>query len=182
MSNTISDPVATAPAVADEPVVRSLAARRALAVLRIMFGFYFLWAFLDKTLGLGYATPAERAWISGGSPTKGFLGGVEGPFAGPFNAIAGNGFIDLLFMVGLLGIGLALTLGIGMRIAAISGAVMYLLMFLAVLPLVTNPLIDDHITGAMTVIVLALTGSGSTWGLGRRWAELPLVKKNTWLI
>ena len=31
-------------------------AARALAVLRIATGFVFLWAFLDKTFGLGYAT------------------------------------------------------------------------------------------------------------------------------
>ena len=37
----------------------------------MVLGFEFLWAFLDKTFGFGYATPAERAWINGGSPTKG---------------------------------------------------------------------------------------------------------------
>ena len=79
MRNTVQEPVTAAPVVSDGPVVRSLAARRALAVLRIMFGFYFLWAFLDKTFGLGFSTPAERAWINGGSPTRGFLSGVEGP-------------------------------------------------------------------------------------------------------
>ena len=62
-----------------------------LAVLRIMFGFYFLWAFLDKTFGLGFATPAAKAWINGGSPTKGFLSGSEGPFSGFYHALAGNG-------------------------------------------------------------------------------------------
>jgi hypothetical protein len=48
-------------------------AAKFLAVFRVVLGFEFLWAFLDKTFGLGYATPAERAWINGGSPTKGFL-------------------------------------------------------------------------------------------------------------
>lgn len=182
MSNATREPVTAAPVVTDEPVVRSLAARRALAVLRIMFGFYFLWAFLDKTLGLGFATPAERAWLNGGSPTRGFLGGVEGPFAGIYNAIAGNAFIDILFMVGLLGIGLALILGIGMRVAAATGALLYVLMWTAALPMTTNPIIDDHLTGAMTLIVLALTAAGTTWGLGTWWASQPLVRRNHWLI
>lgn len=181
MSKTLQEPVAAAPSVT-EPVVRSLAARRALAVLRIMFGFYFLWAFLDKTFGLGFSTPAERAWINGGSPTKGFLSGVEGPFAGVYHAIAGNGFVNVLFMVGLLGIGLALTLGIGMRVAAVTGSLLYVLMWTAALPMVTNPIIDDHITGAMTLIVLALTAAGTAWGLGTWWANLPVVQKNRWLI
>ena len=30
----------------------------------------FLWAFLDKAFGLGYATPSGNAWINGGSPTR----------------------------------------------------------------------------------------------------------------
>ena len=36
-------------------------ARRSLAVLRLATGFIFLWAFLDKTFGLGFSTPVERA-------------------------------------------------------------------------------------------------------------------------
>ena len=39
-------------------------------------GFIFLWAFLDKSFGLGYATPSDNAWIHGGSPTTGFLPNV----------------------------------------------------------------------------------------------------------
>ncbi|MFC5822105.1 hypothetical protein ACFPUY_44090, partial [Nonomuraea harbinensis] len=37
------------------------------AIARISIGWVFLWAFLDKTFGWGFATPAERAWINGGS-------------------------------------------------------------------------------------------------------------------
>ena len=55
----------------------STAAARSLAVLRIATGFVFLWAFLDKTFGWGYATTSEHSWINGGSPTKGFLSGVD---------------------------------------------------------------------------------------------------------
>ena len=43
------------------------------AITRISIGWIFLWAFLDKTFGWGFATPAGKAWISGGSPTTGFL-------------------------------------------------------------------------------------------------------------
>ena len=59
-------------------------ATRFLAVVRVAIGFVFLWAFIDKTFGLGYATPSAKAWINGGSPTKGFLSGVEvGPWRAP---------------------------------------------------------------------------------------------------
>jgi thiosulfate dehydrogenase [quinone] large subunit len=162
------------------------AAARALAVLRISTGFVFLWAFLDKTFGFGYATPTERAWINGGSPTKGFLANLEtGPFQNFFHDIAGTGWANWAFMLGLLGIGLALTAGIGLRIAAAASALMMALMWIAEWPLTegsTNPITDYHFIYAVVGIVLALTYAGHTWGLGRRWAKLPLVQKNRWLI
>jgi thiosulfate dehydrogenase (quinone) large subunit len=72
-----------------QPIVTDAGAR-SLALLRIATGFTFLWAFLDKTFGFGYATPAAKAWIHGGSPTKGFLAGVDvGPFQGLAHTIAG---------------------------------------------------------------------------------------------
>ena len=77
-----------------EEVVRSAVARKFLAGLRIVLGFTFLWPFMDKLFGLGYMTPSAKAWIHGGSPTTGFLKGVEGPFAGVFNAMAGSPVAD----------------------------------------------------------------------------------------
>ncbi len=50
---------------------------RVVAVLRIAFGLTFLWAFVDKLFGLGYATPAGKGWIDGGDPTAGFLKGAR---------------------------------------------------------------------------------------------------------
>jgi thiosulfate dehydrogenase (quinone) large subunit len=47
--------------------------RYAWASVRVVLGAIFFWAFLDKLLGLGYATKASSAWINGGSPTRGFL-------------------------------------------------------------------------------------------------------------
>ena len=98
MSNITQEPATTAPAVSDRPIVSSLAARRVLAVLRIMFGFYFLWAFLDKTFGLGWATTSENAWINGGSPTEGYLSGVvddpNTPFQGLFETFLGQTWAD----------------------------------------------------------------------------------------
>src|SRR5688500_8628872 len=65
-------------------------AAQALAVLRIATGFTFLWAFLDKMFGLGWTTTSAKAWVNGGSPTKGFLSNVEaGPFASFFQSFAG---------------------------------------------------------------------------------------------
>jgi thiosulfate dehydrogenase [quinone] large subunit len=164
-------------------------ARRALAVLRVAFGLTFLWAFLDKTFALGFHTGygqdgtldrfGDAAWIHGGSPTEGFLKfGADGPFKDFYNSIAGAGWANWLFMLGLLGIGLALTLGIGMRIAAATGALLYVLMWTVVLPPENNPVLDDHILGAVSLVVLAAFYAGDTWGLGQWWAGTRLVKDN----
>jgi thiosulfate dehydrogenase [quinone] large subunit len=158
------------------------AVRYLLAGIRLALGWVFLWAFLDKLFGLGRSTPAANAWLDGGSPTAGFLGKAAiGPFAGIYHSIAGNAVVDVLFMTALLGIGVALILGIGMRIAAASGALLTVLMWTAVLPPESNPFMDDHLVYAAVLIVLALLSAGTTWGLGRRWAATPLVRRNTWL-
>ncbi|MBS44283.1 MAG: hypothetical protein CMH83_14190 [Nocardioides sp.] len=167
-------------------------ARKALAVLRITFGLTFLWAFLDKLLALGFHTGAmedgtvdylgDAAWINGGSPTEGFLSfGTSGPLAGFYQSFAGAWWADVLFMGALLGIGLALTLGIGMRAAAVAGAALYAMMWSAVLWPENNPVIDDHVVGAVAVVVLATMYAGDTWGLGRRWAATELVQRHPWL-
>jgi len=158
------------------------ATRYLLAGIRIALGWVFLWAFLDKLFGLGRSTPAANAWLDGGSPTAGFLGkAATGPFSGFYHSIAGNVVVDVLFMTALLGIGMALLLGIGMRVAAAAGALLTVLMWTAVLPPTTNPFMDDHLIYAAVLILLALLGAGNTWGLGRRWAATPLVRRNTWL-
>lgn len=160
----------------------STAAGRALAVLRIAYGLTFLWAFVDKVFGLGYATPSGKGWIDGGDPTAGFLGkGATGPFEDFYHSLVGDFWVSPLFMIALAGIGLALTLGIGMRIAAVSGAVLYLMMWSAVLPPENNPVLDDHILGAITLITLALVAAGNVWGFGRQWSQLSIVGRYPWL-
>jgi thiosulfate dehydrogenase (quinone) large subunit len=156
----------------------SSTARQALAVLRITFGLTFLWAFVDKFFGFGFGTKAADSWINGGSPTEGFLKfGAKGPFKGFYNSLAGDMWVNVLFMAALLAIGVALTLGIGMRLAGIGGTVIYLMMWTVALPPENNPVIDDHILGAISVAVLSLTMAGNTWGFGRLWAETALAKK-----
>lgn len=152
-----------------------------LAITRILLGFVFLWAFVDKLLGLGVSTPAERAWLNGASPTTGFLKGVEGPFSTFFNGLAGNAVADWLFMLGLLGIGLALVFGLAMRLAAWSGALLMLLMWAASLPLENNPVIDDHIVYAAILLTLGALVGQHKFSLAGWWQSLGLVKKNAWL-
>jgi len=175
------------------PVATADRAARPLAVLRIVTGLTFVWAFFDKAFGLGYSTVSERAWINGGSPTKGFLSHVAvGPLESTFHSWAGAAWADWLFMLGLLAIGVALVLGIGLRVAAVSTALMMLMMWAAEWPMAqhtsagaasgsTNPLIDYHVSYALVAIALAYAAAGDTWGLGRMWAKLPFVQANQWL-
>ena len=164
------------------------AGRYSLAILRLATGFIFLWAFLDKTFGLGFSTPTERAWINGGTPSQGFLmsDGVTGPLKGFFASIA-SPLTDVLFMAGMLGIGVAVVLGIGLRVSAVVGSAIMVLMYLAEWPFTaytasTNPLVDYHIIYALALIVIAATASGNTWGLGTQWKKLPVVRTQSWLV
>ncbi|KES09124.1 membrane protein [Streptomyces toyocaensis] len=164
-----------------------------LASARLLMGFVFLWAFLDKTFGLGYATRSGKGWIDGGSPTEGFLGHVAvGPMESTFHAWAGAAWADWLFMLGLLGIGVALTAGVALRLAAAAGSAMMALMWVAEWPpaqhlsdgslsMSTNPFADYHVVYAVVLIALAVTSAGDTLGLGRLWARLPFVRGAGWL-
>lgn len=152
------------------------------ALLRIALGWVFLWAFLDKTFGLGFATERGAAWIEGGSPTTGYLSfATKGPLADLYQDLAGSVFVDWLFMLGLAGIGLALTLGIGMRIAAGCGALMMVLMWSAALWPETNPFMDDHLVYAGLLVGLAMVRAEDTLGFGRAWGRFPLVQRYGWL-
>lgn len=179
--------------VAKEEITTGPLAGRMLAVLRIAMGLLFAWAFVDKTFGLGYATPSANAWINGGSPTKGFLGNLDhGPLASMFQSWAGDAWADWLFMLGLAGIGIALLLGVGLRVTAVAGTLLMLFMWVAEWPLArftdggeptmsTNPIIDYHIIYALVLIVLAAVAAGNVWGFGHRWAQIGFVKDNRWL-
>jgi thiosulfate dehydrogenase (quinone) large subunit len=192
-------PAAAAPGPGPVPVdagpstvlaVGSTAFRYVAAALRIGLGWIFLWAFVDKLLALGFSTGKDAktgvvdafgpaAWVNGGSPTKGFLSfATTGPLAGFYRSFAGAGWADWLFMLGLLGIGLALMLGVAPRIATVSGVAMLVMMWSAALPPENNPVLDDHLIYALTLVALLLCGSDKTLGLGQRWARLPLVSRH----
>lgn len=162
-------------------------ARWWLFASRLSIGFVFLWAFLDKTFGWGYATPGAKSWVNGGSPTKGFLSNVAvGPLESTFHSLAGNLLVDWLFMLGLLGIGVAFMLGVALRPAAIAGVLMLAMMWAAEWPpakhgsvgptMSTNPLVDYHVIYALILGVIAWVPAGRTWGLDKWWSRLPIVR------
>jgi thiosulfate dehydrogenase (quinone) large subunit len=160
---------------------QSQTVRYLLAGIRLALGWVFLWAFLDKLFGLGHDTPSAKSWLNGGNPTKGFLSGSVGPFSSFYHSIAGSPITNVLFMGALLAIGAALILGVTMRLAGVGGAILTVMMWSAVLPPDNNPFMDDHLIYAGVLLVLALLAAGNTFGFGRAWAALPIVRRAPWL-
>ena len=182
-------------AVVDDPITTT-AGQKWAGVVRILLGFTFLWAFLDKMFGWGYST--TDGWLFGagkGNPTAGFLKFGVNP-NGPFHTFYTNlapsspsGIVNWLFMGALLGAGITLVFGVAMRIGCIGSALLLISMFLAVAPWAkyedkggstvasNNPLLDEHITYAATLMVLMFICAGRYWGLGRWWES----KTPSWL-
>lgn len=149
-----------------------------IGILRICMGWIFLWAFMDKLLGLGFATTPQKAWIVGVSPTYAFLKfGTYGPFKQLFENVAGSFFVDWLFMLGLLGVGVALLLGIAKKLSTLSGCILLLLMWVSMLPSKNNPLVDEHIIYILVLQLLLQLRSGEIMGLGKWWDNTTIVKK-----
>jgi thiosulfate dehydrogenase [quinone] large subunit len=178
------------PAVATERV--GVKGGRIWGLLRISIGWVFLWSFLDKAFALGFSTGRNPetgaidffgpdAWINGASPTEGFLAfGVhsKGFLADFYTGLAGSAWVDWVYMLSLLGIGLALMFGIGTRLAAIGGIIWMAFFYTAsaIWP-EHNPFMDDHVVYAVVLAGVAYVGAGRYLGLGSWWERTALVRK-----
>jgi len=146
--------------------------------LRLLLGWTLFWAFIDKMFGLGYATKSSSSWLNGGSPTSGYLQyATSGPLADLWNGLSGNSVVDALFMLALVAVGVAVLLGVGQKIAGISGAALMLMLWSTNLPPANNPIIDDHIVYAVLFIAFAFVRPGNWCGLGKWWAQTAIVMK-----
>ncbi|MGH3242430.1 MAG: DoxX family membrane protein [Spirillospora sp.] len=150
-------------------------ARYALAAGRLFLSWIFIWAFLDKLFGIDKGS--DSGWLSGASPAKGFLSRADGPFKEMFHAMAGKFWVDALFMFGLSGLGIALLLGIGLRLAAIGGTILMAMLWAGSLWPDNNPFMDEHWIYAAMIVAVALADAGTTFGFGRAWARLPIVRR-----
>jgi thiosulfate dehydrogenase [quinone] large subunit len=170
----------------------------AWTILRLLLGWSFLWAFLDKMFGLGFATcraadssaidfGCDAAMINGGSPTYGLLefGTQSSHTGGLFSWMASSGpdsigWADIGFMLALLLGGAALMLGIAVRSAAIGSAVLMVFMFLAVdVWPANNPINSSHVIEGFAFLGIATVGAGrlslQKWfaGFGGPLAKIP---------
>ena len=190
----VVSPNGTAPATARPRREVSLAAGVTLGVLRMFMGFTFLWAFLDKAFALGFSTGrnpetgvinffGSDAWIKGGSPTDGvLLFALKGPFKGLYDGLAGQTWVEWVYMLSMLLIGTALILGVATRLAAIGGVIWLTIFYTAtaIWP-EHNPFLDEHVVYAVLLVALVLLGAGSYLGLGDRWNRTRLVQRLSFL-
>lgn len=132
-------------------------AGRVMAVTRTGFGGYVLWRFSDHLVGLTAAS--EDGWVHGGSPTGGLVDSTV------------QTWTDRLFMLGLLLAGLSLVLGIGLRLAAMSAVMLYLMSWSTFIPVGVHTSTDGAlVTDAVVISLLAIVDAGRTWGVGQIWA------------
>ena len=149
-------------------------------ILRLALGWIFLWAFLDKVFGLGFATTPGKAWINGVSPTYGFLKfGTTGILSPLYHIVANNPLIAWLFMLGLLFIGLSLMLGIFVKLGSYAGIIMLFLMWLGLFPSssLNNPFLDEHLIYIIILFGFILVNAGDFLGIGVWWSNLPIITK-----
>lgn len=160
----------------------------AWTALRLLLGWSFLWGFLDKMFGLGFATCrasdsssidffCEASMIQGGSPTYGYLNfATDGSHTGDlFSWMAPTApdainLADIGFMAVLLLGGLGLMLGIAIRTSAVGGALLMLFMFLAgdVWP-TNNPVNSSHVIEMVAFLGIA-AANPTRWSLNS-WAK-----------
>jgi len=189
-----------------EPV-HTAGLQRVFGILRLLMGFTFLWAFLDKAFALGFSTGrilddagntvkidyfGDAAWIHGASPTAGVVGfAVKGPLTDTIHSVTGyqmaagpqvDPWVDWLFMASMLLIGLGLMAGVMTRLAAFGG-----IAWLAIFYVATaiwpehNPFVDEHVVYAVVLVGLILANAGRYWGLGKIWQRVGFVTDRRWL-
>jgi thiosulfate dehydrogenase [quinone] large subunit len=158
-----------------------------LGLLRISLGLLYLWAFVAQGFGIMYSNSngakppsygwhfsynSQLGWVSSGfshSPTAMYVGSTHGPLAFiPQNLPTGLDDFGWMFAIG--GLGIALTLGIAMRIAGWGGFALNVLIWFAGFPPSNNPVIDGtHTIYALLLLLLMFLHAGRYWGLGRWW-------------
>ncbi len=155
---------------------------RAIAALRITLGLGFLWAGLEKVFqfagtgafnAAGFLAHATGGALPGSDPKA-----IINPTHDFWVALAGNAgavsAINVLVQGGEIAIGIALILGLATRFAAISGALMMGLFYVANWSFGTGPFNEQFMYGAVA-IVLALVGAGEYFGLDA------LIEKTNWV-
>ena len=140
-------------------------------VLRLVMGWIFLWAGLDKVVN--------------GFTAAGFLqNATSGPFQEQFAAwgadSAALAVIDPLVAYGQVLMGLAMIFGVATRAALFCGGIMMFLFYIAQFPPEHNPFVDYYVVYIVVYLMLGALGAGRIFGLGGVLENLPGIRDRVW--
>lgn len=138
-------------------------------VLRVAFGFYFLWSGFDKLVtdfsASGFLVNASR-------------GPLKDLFVRMGESDAAINIIDPLVVYGQILIGFSLMFGVFTRFGLLMAATQMFLFYLAQLWPEHNPFLDDHIFYILIFALLGALGAGRILGLDaliERWQPVKKV-------
>lgn len=145
-----------------------------LFLLRVSLGWMFLYSGLSKVLAPSWSA---EGYIKNAKTFVSFYQWLTDPNILPI--------INFLNEWGQTALGIALILGIFVRISSILGALM---MFLYYFPILEFPyvgthsfLVDEHIIYAFTLIYLSAVRAGRAYGLAVFTSKLPFSKIRNWV-
>lgn len=168
--------------------------RFSLGLARLAIGLMFLWTFVDALVGLDY--PSNRSWLDGDSPAGPLLKAADGPLSTYYHDVANSAWTDWVLMVGLAFAGITLTLGVLVRLGALYGGLILLVIQGALLPpldssmtlggpdggtvtlpaaavrAVDIPFLPLPLVLALVLLGLVLARAENTLGFGKRWGNV----------
>jgi len=147
-----------------------------VGLARIVIGIIFLWAGLEKAIGVGLGEWNADGFLQFG--TNGSLGwpfvtgeDAEGTVFNPTHDFwaglvdtSASDVIAYLVPLGQIGIGVSLILGLFTRFGAAMGTLMMLFFFLAAWDFQYG-IVNQHLTYAVVTFGLAVIGAGNYYGL-----------------
>lgn len=141
-----------------------------LVVLRIVCGWLFFYAGITKIMNPAWSA---AGYLANAKTFPGFYGWLTSAPVLPV--------VNALNEWGLTLIGIALILGVVVRLASVSGALMMALYYFPILtfpyPNAHSYIVDEHIVYAAALIVLGAFRAGRVFGLERWCASLPLCSR-----
>ena len=151
---------------------------KALAALRVVLGFGFLWAGLSKFLMIGASAPFTSGgflkfgtvgtWPGVAEAAEGAPPVIVNPTHDLWVALAGNAaalsVVDTLVVFGQIAIGVALILGFATRFSGLMGALMMTFLTIAAWDF-GHGLVNQTSLYAVVALVLAATHAGKAYGL-----------------
>lgn len=161
------------------------------ALLRVTVGAVMLWAGLEKLIGtpggwsaagfLKFATAGTLGWpFVSGEPAEGTIYNPTHDF---WVNLAANDtaiqVVNFLVVFGEIAIGVALILGLFTRFAALMGALMMAVFFIAAWDFAYG-IVNQHLTYLVVFLTVVGIGAGKYYGLDATLAESGFAKEHKW--